>query len=185
MKRILAAAAATSLLSACVGEIQGIDSVSRIDVRALYYPGDVSVFAGGGGVTSIRGTTRDGASAEEIASKLRLPAWFHPRTITAAPAGEELDGPHLVLVFAPQGGIPARKACRGEAEGGTAGPQLMVVAVFCSSYDTPRSYAVLTTDGSPVPSDPDFGHRFVHLMNEVMPSSNPDWGPGNGCRGSC
>lgn len=160
-------------LAACVAGRAG-DIVTLDNVAVNYEPLSVSVFAGGGGYATIEGTTRDGASREEIAAALRLPPFLAQRTVRAAPEGERQDGPHLVLIFAPQGAATPHRACRGEVEGGAAGETLTVFGVFCSSFGEPVSEALFTAAGSPVPSDPDFGDRLSVLMNEVMPITNPD-----------
>ncbi|MEM8754624.1 MAG: hypothetical protein AAGF90_16740 [Pseudomonadota bacterium] len=171
-----AAVAVPALLAACAGAPGPAlgDRVISKEVYPNYEPISVSVFAGSGGFARIVGTTRDGASAEEIASAVRLPAFVSPRQLRAAPAGERLSGPHLALVFAPKSGATPRKACRGEAEGGQAGDNLVVLAAFCSSFGTPVSEATLTAVGSPSPSDPDFRRRLSFLMNAVMPPFNPE-----------
>lgn len=175
---------AAALLAACTGGGPGVVTVTRNDISPNYQPLSVSVFAGSGGRATILGSTRDGASAEEIAAAIRLPAHVAPRTIRAAPTAEAQGGPHLVLVFAPQGAVTARKACRGEVSGGVAGPELKVFGVFCSSYGTPVSEALLTSPDSPIPSDPDFGHRMSYLINAVAPATNPE--AGDGCfMGGC
>lgn len=176
--------AACVALTACVGGGAAPlgDTVTQIYITPNYEPPSVSVFAGGGGVSTILGTTRDGASAADIAANIRLPAFVSPRTVTASP--EALTGPHMVLVFAPAAGTTPLKACSGEAKGGQAGAQLQVLGVFCSSFGTPVSEALFTAAGSPVPSDPNFGQRIAVLMNEIMPVQNPDFGLG--CRaGNC
>ncbi len=158
------------------------DTVTNEYIAPNYEPISVSVAAGGGGQSVILGTTRDGASAEEIAVAIRFPAFVSPRTITAS--AEALTGPHLVLVFAPQGPVTPLKACSGQAKGGQAGAVLTVFAAFCSSFGTPVSEGMFTAADSPVPSDPDFGRRMSVLMNAVMPVTNPDFQ--NGCfAGNC
>ena len=166
-------------MAACVGTGAPLgDTVIQSNISPNYEPPSVSVFAGGGGVSTILGTTRDGASAAEIAANIRLPASVSPRNVTASP--EALTGPHMVLVFAPVAGTTPRKACSGRAEGGQAGAELKVLGVFCSSFGTPVSEALFVAAGSPVPSDPDFGQRLGALMNAIMPVRNPDFGLG--CR---
>lgn len=167
---------AVNILAGCAGGASPLDTtVTRSDVMPNYEPISVSVFAGSGGHAVIEGATRDGASAEAIAASIRLPAHVAPRTIRAASKAERQSGPHLVLVFAPKSGTTSGKACRGEAEGGQAGDDVLTVfGVFCSSYGTPVSDAVLTLKGSPTPSDPNFQHRMSFLMNTVMPPFNPD-----------
>lgn len=175
MTRITTILAALTL-TACVGSGGGqfSDTVTRDDISPNYEPISVSVFVGGGGNAVILGTTRDGASADEIAANLRTPAYVSPRTIRAAPDAQ--TGPHLVLVFAPQSGTTALKACSGQGKGGTAGDTLVVLGVFCSSFGTPVTEALFTANGSPVPSDPNFRQRLSTLMTAVMPPSNPDFG---------
>ena len=148
------------------------DRVISKYIDTAYEPVSVSSFAGSGGVTSIYGTTRDGASPEAIAADVRLPAHFSPRSITAGPQGER-SGPHLVLVIAPQGATP-KKACKGEAKGGTAGDELRVLGVFCSSFGRPVSEAMLVADGSYVPGDGDFSDAMRQLLREIVPVANPD-----------
>ncbi|MEM7544577.1 MAG: hypothetical protein AAF367_03495 [Pseudomonadota bacterium] len=162
-------------LTACTGGAgtNFADNVTRDLIYPNYEPISVSVFAGGGGNAVIVGTTRDGASAEEIAANIRLPAFVAPRTIRAAT--EAQTGPHLVLVFAPQGRTTPRRACSGQAQGGQAGDTLVVLGVFCSSFGTPVSEGLFTASGSPVPSDPDFRQRLSVLMNNIMPVRNPDF----------
>lgn len=167
---------ACALLTAACAADGGwnVDTVTRVNVEPAYQPNAASVFAGAGGWTTISGTTRDGASPEEIAAALRMPASVAHRTIRAAPVNEAQGGPSLLLVFAPQGAVLGDKACRGDyPAGGTAGPdRLNVYGVFCSSYGTAATEAMLTTAGSPVPSDPDFTRRLGQLMNALFPINN-------------
>lgn len=180
----LAPLACALLLSACAADGGwNVDTVTRVDIKPAYQPNAASVFAGSGGWTTITGTTQDGASAEEIAAAMRLPARLWPRTVRAAPEGEAQGGPALLLVFAPQGAVIGDKACRGEyASGGTAGPErLNVYGVFCTSYGNSGTEAMLTTAGSPVPSDPDFAARLGQLLNALFPVINIDLADG-ACR---
>ncbi len=155
----------------------GADIITAEEVSPNYEPSYVSIFAGGGGETYISGATRDGASPEEIAAALRLPARWNPRGVTAAATAQ--TGPHLALIFAPESGATPRKACAGEARGGVAGGgDLKVLGAFCSSRGTPVSEAILTLSGSPTPSDPDFGRRIGRLLTKLLPPSNPDFGQG-------
>lgn len=181
MKSVIALAASALALSACAGGFPG-DTVTLDRVRQNYEPVSVSVFAGGGGRATISGATRDGAGRDEIAAALRLPAFVSPRTVRAAPPDERPGGPHLALVIAPKNLVTFSSLCRGEAEGGVAGDELVVYGAFCSSYGTPVTEGRFTASGSPVPSDPDFGSRLSILMNELMPVSNPEWqGDGADC----
>lgn len=180
----LAPLALALLTAACAADGGwNVDTVTRVNVEPAYQPNAASVFAGAGGWTTISGTTKDGASPEEIADALRMPARVWPRTIRAAPTGETQGGPSLLLVFAPQGAVLGDKACRGDfPSGGTAGPErLNVYGVFCSSYGTAATEAMLTTAGSPVPSDPDFTQRLGQLMNALFPAVNIDLADG-ACR---
>ncbi|MFV0474577.1 MAG: hypothetical protein ACK5MQ_10295 [Pikeienuella sp.] len=181
MFKHLPTAIAALALAACAG---GLDMVTRVDMSPNYAPQWVSVFAASGGEATILGTTRDNASADEIAAALRLPAHVGRRALSAAPPGEAQGGAHLVLVFTPSGGVTGRKACRGEVSGGVAGPEsLKVVGVFCTSYGTPVSEGQIDLKGSPVPSDPDFGRRMSYLMNAIMPAVNPQ--ADSGCFRGC
>ncbi|WP_340108540.1 hypothetical protein [Pikeienuella sp. HZG-20] len=183
MKRLLLVASAAAALSACAtGGGLPLDVVTRTMIEPNYDSSSVSVFAASGGATTILGSTRDGASPDEIAAALRLPAHLAQRTVHAAPTGEAQNGPHLVLVFAPQSAASARDACRGEVSGGVAGSPLKVFGAFCSSYGTPASEALFTAAGSPTPSDPDFGKRLSVLMSVLMPAVNPDQGEGRSQR---
>lgn len=152
------------------------DYVMQQYIAPNYQPEYVSVFAGAGGEAAILGTTRDGASADEIAAAIRLPAYFNPRTIRAAKTAR--TGPHLVLVIAPAGGTTPRKACAGEAQGGVAGAELKILGAFCSSSGRAVTEAVFVASGSPVPSDPDFGRRMASFMQALTPPTNPDFGQG-------
>lgn len=174
-KRAFVALAAAALAGcAGMGFVSDPGVVTRMDMSPNYAPNWVSVFAGSGAHATILGATRDNATPEDLAAAMRLPAHVHPRTIRAAPAGEAQGGAHLVLVFAPQGSVTSRKACRGEASGGVAGPEgLKVFGAFCTSYGRPVSEGMITFSGSPVPSDPDFGRQMSYLLNAIMPLTNP------------
>lgn len=167
----IAAVVATAIAATSAQAFWG-DRVINDYIATNYEPLSVSSFAGSGGVTSIYGTTRDQASADEIAAAIRLPAHFTPRGIQAGPQGER-TGPHLVIVIEPQGVTPKR-ACEGRARGGVAGPDLKVLGVFCSSFGTPVSEAMLVADGSPVPGDPAFGDAMLQLLRVMVPVRNPD-----------
>lgn len=174
IKRVLAAAAAATLAGCAGAFVSDPGIVTRMDISPNYAPNWVSVFAGSGAEATILGATRDQATPDELAAAMRLPAHVAPRTIRAAPAGEAQGGAHLVLVFAPQGSVTSRKACRGEVTGGVAGPEgLKVFGAFCTSYGTPVSEGMITFSGSPVPSDPDFGRQMSFLLNAIMPPTNP------------
>ncbi|MEM7544578.1 MAG: hypothetical protein AAF367_03500 [Pseudomonadota bacterium] len=172
MKRFTAIATAIALSASAASAFSFIDNVTRDYVDPNYYPIDASVFAGGGGRTTIVGTTRDGASAEEIAANIRLPSFLSQRTVRAAT--EPQKGLHMVLVFAPQSGTTPRKACSGQAKGGQAGDTLKVMGVFCSGSGKPLSEALYTANGSPVPSDPDFQRRMSILIKTILPVRNPE-----------
>ncbi|QIE54307.1 hypothetical protein G5B40_01910 [Pikeienuella piscinae] len=176
MSRIAPILTAAALLCACAGP--GADVVTRNDISPNYQPIWVSVFSGAGGQATILGSTSDGASADEIAAAIRLPAHVSQRTIRAAPPAEAQGGPHLVLVFAPKGDVTARKACRGEVAGGVAGSELKVFGAFCTSYGSPVTEGLLSLPDSPTPSDPDFGRRMSYLLNALMPATNPEAGEG-------
>ena len=170
---LAAAGLAAVLLAAPVQAFWG-DRVVNDYIDDAYLPNDVSIFAAGGGQAAIYGATSDGAGAAEIASQIRLPAAFSPRAITAGPTGRR-EGPHLVLVFAPQGTTP-RAACRGEAKGGVAAPsELKVLGDFCRGYGRPVSEAVLLADGAETPSNPDFGRTMATLVNKLLPFRNPNF----------
>ncbi|MEO1611232.1 MAG: hypothetical protein AAFU55_02585 [Pseudomonadota bacterium] len=164
--------AAAAVLAATSAQAFWGDRVINDYIATNYEPLSVSSFAGSGGATSIYGTTRDQASAEEIAAAIRLPAHFSPRDVSAGPQGER-RGPHLVLVIEPQGVTPKR-ACEGKAKGGVAGSELRVLGVFCSSFGTPVSEAMLVADGSPVPGDGDFSDTMLQLRRVMVPVRNPD-----------
>lgn len=178
MNRIarLFALCALTVASGCAYGPANADYVMQDYIDPNYQPEYVSVFAGAGGEAAIIGATRDGASPDEIAASIRLPAYFNPRTIRAAKTAR--TGPHLVLVFAPAGGTTPKKACSGEARGGVAGAELRILGAFCSSAGRPVTEAVFVASGSPVPSDPDFGRRLASFMNKLTPPSNPDFGAG-------
>lgn len=177
LKAFAFSAFSLALLAGCAGpQALGLgDFVTKAEPKPGYLPLSVSVFAASGGYATIRGTTRDGASAEELAAQLRLPAFVSPREVRAAPPEDRPSGPHLAIVFAPKSGATPRRACRGEDIGGRAGETLKVLAAFCSSYGTPVTEALYTADGSPVPSDPDFARRIRFLTNAVMPPFNADF----------
>ena len=174
MKRI-ALSAAIAIATALPAQALWGDRVVNEFIDDAYEPSYVSVFAAAGGQTAIYGATRDGAGAEEIASRIRLPAFVSPRRITAGPTGER-SGPHLVLVFAPQGIVTPKEACRGEAKGGVAGSKLKVLGVFCSSYNRPVTEATLIADDSVTPSDPGFQDTIGTLLRAIMPPRNPTFG---------
>lgn len=172
MRRFLLSAAAVSLLAALPAQAFWGDRVVNEYIDDAYQPEYVSSFAAAGAPAAIYGATRDGASAEEIAANIRLPAAFSPRQISAGPTGER-SGPHLVLVFAPNGIVTPKQACSGRARGGVAGSELKVLGVFCSSFGRPVSEAMLIADESVTPSDPDFRSTIATLMNRLLPFRNP------------
>ena len=175
-KRASALAASALALFAIPANAFWGDRVYSVDVDEAYEPIYVSSFAATGAPTAIYGTTSDGASAEAIASAIRLPAFFSPRGISAGPTGER-SGPHLVLVFNPSGATD-RKACRGDVTGGSPGADMKVLAVFCSSFNRPVSSAILETDGAPAANDPDFSKAMSQLLRKVTPPVNPTQGQG-------
>lgn len=149
------------------------DVISYRDVNYHYSPSTANVFAASGGLTWISGTTRDGASVEEIASQIKLPARFRSRKITLAPEGESPEGPHLALIIAPQNLGTNDAACRGDMRGGQAGPELKIYAVFCSNTSTAAASAMIRLADSPIPSDPDFAKRLSRVIIAVFPSYDP------------
>ncbi len=173
MRRFAKPLLAAALLAAAPAQAFWGDRVINDYIDEAYLPTDVSIFAAGGGETAIYGSTSDGASAAAIASQIRLPAAYSPREITAGPTGRR-DGPHLVLVFAPQGTTP-KAACRGEAKGGAAGSELRVLGVFCRGYGRPVSEAMLIADGAETPSSPGFGRTMATLLNKLLPYRNPNF----------
>ena len=172
MRRLSLSVAAAALLAALPAHAFWGDRVVNEFIDDAYQPEYVSSFAAVGAPTAIYGATRDGASAEEIAANIRLPAAFSPRAISAGPTGER-TGPHLVLVFAPEGIVTPREACSGRARGGVAGSKLKVLGVFCSSFGRPVSEAMLIAGDSVTPSDPDFRSTIATLMRSILPFRNP------------
>lgn len=177
MKRnLIALTALIGAAAGCAGGEVGIyPQVLHQDIKSPYYGGTVALLGSTGGPTKIYGAPSNNASADESVAPLYLPNHVADQKLNIAePDG--VYGLHLALVFAPQQTALADRVCKGEVAGGTAGPQLKVMAVFCQG-NKPLSEAVVIAEGSPVPGDPAYARALNQLIYTITPLRGPDEEP--------
>lgn len=169
--RILAALAVAACTQGPLVEIY--PQVVQEDIRANYYPEIVSIFGSGGGLTEVYGAPSDGATPAEVVANLRLPHFVSSRRLTAIDPDYPTSDLRLILVFAPQTTALADQACKGRAEGATAGPQMKVYGVFCRGRRA-VSEAIVYAEASPGIGDPAFAAALNRLIGTLMPSVDPN-----------
>ena len=169
--RPLKLSAAAFALSACVATATSGETIHSEDIYLRYNLLDASQFAAAGGRIEVYGAPQNGASAEEVAAALRLPAYLTPRDATAVAQGAE--GYRVALVFAPQAGISGASVCKGKAKGGQAGSTTKVLAAFCRGEKTILSEARLEASGAFVPGAPAFQKGMSRLLKKVLPRKSP------------
>ncbi|MGB0504729.1 MAG: hypothetical protein ACPGGK_00910 [Pikeienuella sp.] len=175
IRKLLTTAVIAVSLTGCAGSGLGIyPQVILDDVKSPYYPNTVAMLGSIGGPTFVYGAPANNALPNEIIAPLHLPRWVADQSLTVGNAdGDAYGGLHLALVFAPETTTLAKNVCKGNAKGGTAGPELRVLGVFCQGRK-PLSEAVAIARSSPVPGDPDYAKALNQLINVLMPHRGPD-----------
>lgn len=176
---------ATALsLTACAATTSFGETIHSTDIYLKYSFQDASIFAAAGGPIEVYGAPQDGASAEEVAAAIRLPAYLTPNSAKAVTPGE--GGYRVALVFAPQAGLSGESVCKGKAKGGQAGEATKVLAVFCRSETATLSEARLETAGAFTPDSATFRTGMTRLLREILPLRSPfDQGEQSCRRGGC
>ncbi len=178
---ILATAAG---LSACATVSTGFaETIHSTDVYLKYSFQDASIFATNGGPIEVYGAPQNGASAEEVAAAIRLPAYLNPNLAKAVEPGQ--GDYRVAVVFAPRAGLSGESVCKGKARGGQAGPDTKIFAVFCRSETSVLGEARLEASSSFTPGEPGFQIGMRRLLREIMPLRSPFDQGDRGCRRSC
>ena len=167
----------TPLFAAALGLCAGFAPVSQAetihstDVYLKYNILDASQFAAAGGRLEVYGAPQDGATPEEVAAAIRLPAYLAQRDVTAVAPGQ--GGYRVALVFAPQAGLSGESVCKGKAKGGQAGAATKVLIAFCRSEATILSETRLEATGGFAPATKDFQAGMSRAMKEILPRRSP------------
>ena len=147
------------------------ETIHSTDVYLKYNILDASQFAAAGGRIEVYGAPQNGATPEEVAAAIRLPAYLAQRDVTAVAPGQ--GGYRVALVFAPKAGLSGESACEGKAKGGQAGSATKVLVAFCRSESTVLSETRLEASGAFVPTARDFQVGMSRAMKEVLPRRSP------------
>lgn len=147
------------------------ETIHSTDVYLKYNILDASQFAAAGGRLEVYGAPQNGATPEEVAAAIRLPAYLAQRDVTAVEPGQ--GGYRVALVFAPKAGLSGESVCRGEAKGGQAGSATKVLVAFCRSETTILSETRLEASGGFVPTSGGFQAGMNRAMKEILPRRSP------------
>lgn len=173
LRRALGAAALTAAgfaLAACAGAPSPNATVVHSNlVETNYSPQEVWA-VGPAMPVDVRGTPPDGATAQEVAAALRLPAWFgsKPMELTAPDAA----GPRVVVAF---GGAPLSRICKGDPapEGASPSARPLTAALAYCWGDRLASRAILTSPLTSGPRDAAFASQMLQGMRVLLPVRNP------------
>ena len=176
--------AAIAGLSACATVSTGFaETIHSRDIYLKYSFQDASIFAAAGGPMEIYGAPSNGASPQDVADAIRLPAYLSPNRAKAVEPGQ--GGYRVAIVFAPKAGLSGESVCKGNAKGGQAGPDTRILAVFCRSETATLSEARLEISASFIPGEPGFQIGMSRLLREMMPLRSPFDQGDRSCRRSC
>jgi len=177
--------AVTLGVSACASASTGFgETIHSTDIYLKYSFQDASLYAASGGPIEVYGAPQNGATPEEVAASISLPAYLSPNQVKAVEPGQ--GGYRIALVFAPQAGLSGESVCKGRAKGGQAGSETKVLAVFCRSETATLSETRLETSNAFTPGDPGFKIGMRRLFRELMPLRSPfDQGEQSCRRGGC
>lgn len=169
MKAILFAAVLG--FSAGIASLSQAETIHSTDVYLKYTLLDASQFAAAGGRLEVYGAPQDGATPEEVAAAIRLPAYLAQRDVTAVEPGD--GGYRVALVFAPNAGLSGERVCKGKAKGGQAGSTTKLLIAFCRGEATILSETRLDASGGFVPASREFQAGMRRAMKEVLPRRSP------------
>ncbi len=183
--KTLAMLAITLGVGACASASTGFgERIHSTEIYLKYSFQDASSYAAAGGPIEVYGAPQNGATADEVAASIRLPAYLSPNQTKSVEPG--LGGYRIALVFAPKAGLSGESVCKGKAKGGQAGSNTKVLAVFCRSETATLSEARLETSNAFVPGGTGFRSGMNRLMRELMPLRSPfDQGEQSCRRGGC